>query len=39
MAKKKWYDFVNPLTSRVKDKDIASGKVIVDWKNYRWRYK
>ena len=39
MAKKKWIDFVNPLTSRIKDKDIASGKVIVACKTKRWRFK
>ena len=39
MAKKKWFNFVNPLTAGIKDKDIASGKVIIDFKNYRWRFK
>jgi len=33
----KWVNFSNARTMNLKDKDIASGKITVDFKNYRWR--
>ena len=35
----KWVNFGNSRTLKLKDKDISSGKVIIDFKNYRWRRK
>jgi hypothetical protein len=43
MAKKKnkikWIPFTDKRTLKLKDRDIAKGKVIIDSKNYRWRKK
>ena len=35
----KWVNFSNARTMNLKDKDIASGKIELDFKNYRWRRK
>ena len=35
----KWFRFINPLTMYLKDRDIASGRVEMDYKNMRWRFK
>ena len=40
MAKKyNWIPFTDSRTTRMKDSDIAKGKYVFDWKNFRWRKK
>jgi len=36
---KKWISFTDIRTLKLKDSDIAKGKIIFDNKNYRWRKK
>ena len=36
---KKWIPFTDKRTLKLKDSDIAQGKIIFDKKNYRWRFK
>jgi len=34
-----WISFSDPRTLRLKDSEIAKGKIVFDSKNYRWRRK
>ena len=35
----KWIPFTDIRTAGMKDSDIAKGKYIIDWKNFRWKKK
>ena len=34
-----WTPFRDPRTAALKDRDIAKGRVLFDFKRYRWRFK
>ena len=36
---KKWISFSDKRTLKLKDSDIAKGKIIFDNKKYRWKIK